>query len=125
MHFAKILKAKSAQSAKSFGKKVEKFDEAVWNEKKDDVMRSILKAKFSQNPDIRKKLLETGDKILADANPRDQYWGIGTSSTTAIAKNPSKWKGQNKLGKMLMELRDELRAEDAAIAVAATEKEAE
>lgn len=124
-HFKKILKAKSAQSAKSFGKKVEKFDETVWNEKKDDVMRQILRAKFSQNPDIRKKLLDSGDKILAEANPRDTYWGIGTSASTSIAKTPSKWKGQNKLGKMLMELRDELIAEDKADEEAAAEKEEE
>ena len=124
-HFAKILKAKSAQSAKSFGKKVEKFEESVWNEKKDEVMKSILRAKFSQNPEIRKKLLDTGDKLLAEANPRDTYWGIGTSSSTAIAKNPTKWKGQNKLGKMLMELRTELRAEDEADEAAAEEKEEE
>jgi ribA/ribD-fused uncharacterized protein len=124
-HFKKILKAKSAQSAKSFGKKVEKFEESVWNEKKEDVMRKILRAKFSQNAEIRKKLLDTGDKILAEANPRDTFWGIGTSASTAIAKNPSKWKGQNKLGKLLMELRDELKAEDAADEAAMEEKEEE
>ncbi len=124
-HFAKILKAKSAQSAKSFGKKVEKFEDSVWNEKKEDVMRNILRAKFSQNPDIRKKLLDTADKILAEANPRDTFWGIGTSASTAIAKNPSKWKGQNKLGKLLMELREELKAEDAEDEAAMEEKEEE
>lgn len=124
-HFKKILKAKSAQSAKSFGRKVEKFDDKIWNEKKEDVMRQILRAKFSQNPEIRKKLLDTGDKILAEANPRDNYWGIGTSSTTSIAKNPSKWKGENKLGKLLMELREELRAEDEADEAAMEEKEEE
>ena len=121
--FAKIVKSKSAQSAKSFGKKVEKFEDATWDAKKDEVMKQILRAKFSQNLAIRKLLLDTGDKILAEANPRDSYWGIGTSSTTTIAKNPEKWKGQNKLGKFLIELRSELRAEDAADEEAATEEE--
>jgi hypothetical protein len=121
--FTKIVKSKSAQSAKSFGKKVEKFEDAVWDAKKDEVMKQILRAKFSQNPAIRKLLLDTGDKILAEANPRDTYWGIGTSSTTTIAKNPEKWKGQNKLGKFLIELRSELRAEDAADEEAAAEEE--
>ena len=124
-NFQKIVKSKSAQSAKSFGNKIEKFDEDVWDGKKDEIMRTILRAKFSQNPESRKKLLESGDSILANADPRDQYWGIGTSATTTIAKSPSKWKGRNKLGKMLMELRNELRAEDAAEKEEASEKEAE
>jgi len=111
VHFTKIVDAKSAQSAKSFGKKVEPFDAAEWDSKKENVMRAILKAKFTQNPTLRTLLLDTGDAILAEANPRDKYWGIGTSSTTTIAKNPDKWKGENKLGKLLMELRSELRAE--------------
>ena len=119
------MKSKSAQSAKSFGKKVEKFEDATWDAKKDEVMKQILRAKFSQNLAIRKLLLDTGDKILAEANPRDSYWGIGTSSTTTIAKNPEKWKGQNKLGKFLMELRSELRAEDVTDKEAATEEEEE
>ena len=122
-HFAKIVKAKSAQSAKSFGKKVEKFDAEMWNESKEDVMRQVLRAKFSQNPPIRKLLLDTGDKLIANADPRDSYWGIGTSSGTSVAKNPSKWKGQNKLGKLLAELRDEFRAEDAEDEAAAEEEE--
>ena len=124
-HFAKIVKAKSAQSAKSFGKKVEKFDAEVWNDSKEDVMRQVLRAKFSQNPPIRKLLLDTGDKLIANADPRDSYWGIGTSAGTSVAKNPDKWKGQNKLGKLLAELRAEFRAEDAEDEAAGEEEEEE
>jgi hypothetical protein len=114
VNFGKILKAKSAQSAKSFGKKVVGFKEDVWTpEKKEDIMKQIVRAKFTQNLELRKKLLDSGDKILANADARDKFWGVGTSATTAIAKDPSKWKGENKLGKMLVELRTELRAEVA------------
>ena len=114
-HFGKILKAKSAQSAKSFGKKVSGFKEEVWTpEKKEGIMKQIVRAKFTQNLELRKKLVDSGDKILANADARDKFWGVGTSATTAIAKDPSKWKGENRLGKMLMELRTELRAESSA-----------
>ena len=112
--FGKILKAKSAQSAKSFGKKVVGFKDEVWTpEKKEEIMKQIVRAKFTQNIELRKKLLDSGDKVLANADARDKFWGVGTSASTAIAKDPSKWKGENKLGKMLMELRTELRAEVA------------
>jgi ribA/ribD-fused uncharacterized protein len=111
VHFEKIRNAKSAQSAKSFGKKVENFKEDIWNAKKDDVMKQVLRAKFTQNLELRKKLLDTEDKLLAQADARDKYWGIGTSASTSIAKDPKKWKGENKLGKILMEIRTELKAE--------------
>jgi len=112
--FGKILKAKSAQSAKSFGKKVSGFKDEVWTpEKKEGIMKQIVRAKFTQNLELRKKLVDSGDKILANADARDKFWGVGTSATTAIAKDPSKWKGENRLGKMLMDLRTELRAESS------------
>uniref|UniRef100_A0A6C0AIK2 mRNA (guanine-N(7))-methyltransferase n=1 Tax=viral metagenome TaxID=1070528 RepID=A0A6C0AIK2_9ZZZZ len=109
--FEKILKAKSAQSAKSFGNKVKDFKEDTWAEKQDEVMKSVVRAKFTQNLELRKKLLETEDKLLANADSRDKYWGIGTSANTSIAKDPKKWKGENKLGKMLEELRTQMKAE--------------
>ena len=90
------------------------FKDDVWTpEKKEDIMKQIVRAKFTQNLDLRKKLVDSGDKILANADSRDKFWGVGTSANTAIAKDPAKWKGENKLGKMLMELRTELRAEVA------------
>lgn len=112
--FNKILKAKSAQSAKAFGKKVKDFEQAEWDGKREEIMRDILRAKFTQNPELRKKLVETEYKTLANADPRDSFWGIGTSSTTSIAKNPAKWKGQNILGEMLMEVRTSLQMEEGA-----------
>jgi predicted NAD-dependent protein-ADP-ribosyltransferase YbiA (DUF1768 family) len=62
-----------------------------------------------QHPDILKKLRDTGTRPIAEADPRGKYWGIGTSAETSKAKDPSRWPGQNKMGKILMELRDELK----------------
>ena len=109
--FEKIQKAKSAQSAKAAGKKVKDFKEETWKEKKDEAMKTILRAKFTQNLELRKKLLDSGDKVIANADSRDKYWGIGTSANTTMAKDPAKWKGENKLGKMLEELRTTIKAE--------------
>jgi ribA/ribD-fused uncharacterized protein len=111
VHFAKILKSKSAQSAKSFGTKVVGYVEETWDGKKDEVMKTILRAKFTQNLELRKKLLETEGKVLANSDSRDKYWGTGTSASTAMAKDPTKWKGENKLGAFLGDLRAELKAE--------------
>jgi ribA/ribD-fused uncharacterized protein len=105
----KILNTASPKSAKAYGKKVKNFDAEAWNEKRDSVMRTAVKAKLMQHPDILKKLRETGTRPIAEADPRGKYWGIGTSAETSKAKDVSRWPGQNKMGKILMELRDELK----------------
>ncbi len=105
----KIMKTPSPKSVKAYGKKVKNFDAEAWNEKKDSIMRTAVKAKLMQHPDILKKLRETGSRPIAEADPRGKYWGIGTSADTSKAKDVSRWPGQNKMGKILMELRDELK----------------
>ena len=104
----KIMKTPSPKSVKAYGKKVKNFKKEEWEEKKDTIMKTAVRAKFTQHPELRKKLLDTKDAPLGEANPRDKYWGIGTGADTAKAKVPSKWPGKNKLGEILMELRKEL-----------------
>jgi ribA/ribD-fused uncharacterized protein len=107
----KIMKAKSAKSAKGVEKSIEGVKEDEWDARKDDVMRVALRAKFTQHPELRKKLLETGTAVLGYANARDKYWSIGTSEDTEKAKKPAKWSGKNRLGELLSELRETLRGE--------------
>lgn len=105
----KILKTSSPKSVKAYGDKVKDFKEEEWSAKKDNIMRIAVKAKFTQHPELRKKLADTAGKPIAEANPRDKYWGVGTSSDTSKAKDPSKWPGKNVLGKILEEIRSELK----------------
>jgi ribA/ribD-fused uncharacterized protein len=106
---AKILKTPSAKSVKAIGRKVTPFDETQWKDRKDTVMRAALRAKLMQHPEILKTLRDTGDRPLAEADPRSKYWGIWTSSDTSKAKDPARWPGQNRLGKLLEELRTEMK----------------
>ena len=71
-------------------------------------MRGV-KAKFVQHPELQKQLLETGERQIGEADARDSFWSIGTSENTEKSADPSKWKGQNRLGKILMALRDEFK----------------
>ena len=105
----KIMKTKSSKSVIAYGKKVVNFDEAAWAEKSEGIMRTALKAKFMQHPELRAKLVGTKERPIGEADPRDKEWSIGTGADTAKAKNPEKWPGKNKLGKLLMELRTELK----------------
>jgi ribA/ribD-fused uncharacterized protein len=70
-----------------------------WSEVKDDVMRRAVLRKFSANKDIQDVLLSTGDAILIENAPGDYYWGCGSDGT-----------GMNMLGRILMEVREQLRA---------------
>jgi ribA/ribD-fused uncharacterized protein len=72
-----------------------------WESVKDDVMREALKAKFAQHASLRALLLSTGDADLIEHTTDDSYWADGGNGT-----------GKNRLGKLLMELREILRAED-------------
>jgi ribA/ribD-fused uncharacterized protein len=71
-----------------------------WETVKDDIMREALRAKFTQNDDLKKILLETGDALIVEHTKNDSYWGDGGDGS-----------GKNMLGLLLMELREELKNE--------------
>jgi ribA/ribD-fused uncharacterized protein len=71
-------------------------------------MYEAVYAKFSSNPILKDKLLNTGHDILAEASPWDKKWGTGYGIDSPNAYNPEKW-GKNWLGLILMRVRDELR----------------
>jgi ribA/ribD-fused uncharacterized protein len=107
--YEKIIKAKTAKAVKALGKKVKGFEKEIWDSKKDEIMFRGIKSKFVQHPALRKQLEETDQKMIGEADARNTYWGIGTSMASEKSKHPSKWRGQNRIGKMLMDLRTEFR----------------
>ena len=107
----KLMKAPSAKAVKAYIKKLARNE--AWEAKKDEVMRSAVRAKFTQHPDLRTKLLDTGKRPIGFADARDIHWGIGTSMDTDKARSASKWRGLNKLGKILEELRLRLSEESS------------
>jgi N-glycosidase YbiA len=69
-----------------------------WERVKEDVMRRAVLAKFTQHADLRAVLLSTGDAVLVEHTENDSYWGDGGDGS-----------GKNRLGDILMSVRDELR----------------
>ena len=69
-----------------------------WESVKEEVMKQGLRLKF-QNPQLRSILLSTMDRVLIEDSPYDRYGGVGRDR-----------KGKNRLGCLLMEIRDEIRA---------------
>jgi ribA/ribD-fused uncharacterized protein len=99
----KILKADAPQRAKYLGGQIKPWDQALWDKHKVDIMYKVVYQKFSQNHILQKKLLATGSKTLVEAAANDRIWGIGIS--VEDAKNNRTWRGQNLLGKVLMDVR--------------------
>ncbi len=84
----------SAQEAKKFSNKI--VLRPGWDEMKYDVMLECVFQKFLKNPELRKKLIETGDKYLEETNYwKCVFWGVDV-----------KLGGQNNLGKILMKVRE-------------------
>lgn len=69
-----------------------------WEQVKSQVMWQGVLTKFLTHPDIQSILLGTGDELIVEDSPIDYYWGCGEDKT-----------GQNQLGQILMQVRQEIR----------------
>lgn len=92
LHKIKVSKIANPGEAKKYGKTI--VLAPGWDENKIEIMRDIVLAKFTQNHDLEKKLLATGNAELVEGNTWwDRFWGV------------CQGEGQNQLGKILMEVR--------------------
>jgi len=101
-------------TAKRIGRRVRGFDDAVWREVSPELVYAGNHAKFTQHDGLRAALEATSPATLVEASPTDRIWGIGLSSSHADACCRARWRGRNRLGAVLTQLRDELRDGTAA-----------
>lgn len=111
---AEIMAAPHPRQHKALGRKVKGFDDAAWKREREAIVLAGNRAKFTQNPELRALLLATAGTTLVEASPYDRIWGIGLAATDPKAQDPAQWRGMNLLGKLLTQLRDELRAAPAS-----------
>ena len=72
-----------------------------WETVKVGIMEEVVRAKFTQNERLAVKLINTADRELIEGNVwGDVFWGVDMGTR----------EGQNRLGKILMKVRDELNA---------------
>jgi len=91
-----IRMAATPSKAKMIGKTVPL--RADWEEVKVDAMYNAVYAKFSQNPELKHRLLATGNRYLEEGNTwNDVNWGVCNGV------------GLNLLGQVLMAVRQQLR----------------
>lgn len=122
---AEILKENHPSGAKQRGREVDRFSKSLWEANCKLIVYKGNYAKFTQNEQLKKALLDTGDTILVEAAPNDPIWGIGMNEATARKTNPKDWKGTNWLGEILTQLREDLKQEEAAAAEIKKEQQQE
>jgi hypothetical protein len=93
-----IRKAKSPMKAAELGRSRKVRIRSDWDRVKDAVMYEAVKAKFTQHEELKYLLLGTDTARIIEHTENDYYWGDGGDGS-----------GQNKLGKTLMRLREELK----------------
>ncbi len=97
-HAEEVRLAKTPARAAAIGRQRSRPLRPDWEDVKDDVMRVAVRAKFSQHDELRELLLSTGDEEIVEHTTNDAYWADGGDGS-----------GLNMLGKILMEVRAELR----------------
>ncbi|MCY0999228.1 NADAR family protein [Myxococcus sp. MISCRS1] len=94
-----IRQARTPMLAARMGRDRKRKLRRDWESIKVSVMREAVRAKFTQHEDLARLLLDTGDARLVEHTDQDDYWGDGGNGS-----------GRNMLGRILMEIREELRA---------------
>ena len=105
----KILLAKIPADQKRLGRGVSPYDAAKWEKVRYDVVLQATIEKYRQNGELLKQLMDIEASSFAEASPLDAIWGIGLAEDHAEAGEPSKWPGQNLLGKAITEAREVLK----------------
>ena len=97
-HVEQIRLVLTPKDAARMGRERDRPLRSDWEQVKDDVMLKAVLCKFQTHADIREILLSTGNQLIVENSPIDYYWGCGADGS-----------GKNKLGQILMQVRDLLR----------------
>lgn len=96
-----VRQAKSPMIAARMGRSRKRPLRKDWEAVKDRIMHEAVTAKFDQHADLRETLLATGEVEIVEHTDNDSYWGDGGDGS-----------GKNRLGQILMRVREELRGKD-------------
>lgn len=94
----RIRRADNPKLAKKIAWEKDARIRSDWDNIRSDIMLKALRAKFTQHPELQRDLLDTGSEELIEHTRNDSYWGDGGDGV-----------GQNKLGQLLMQIRNELK----------------
>ena len=85
------------------------YIDCIWRGYRQILVEKALCAKFSQNYDLKNRLIDTGNAWLVECARTDKNWACGISLYDDQRFDASNWNGTNILGFALMKVRDDLK----------------
>ena len=105
---AAIMATPDPAEQKRLGQTVRGFSPDDWRANRIVIVHRGNLEKFRQNDGAARQLRNTAPAMLVEANPRDWNWGNGLQIDDPANQDPSLWKGDNLLGRILTLIRDEI-----------------
>jgi ribA/ribD-fused uncharacterized protein len=106
--YLRVIQESNPKKQKQLGKNILNYNHKKWLETADGIIIQGLKEKFGQSDYLKKFLLDTGNSLIVEAS-LDKLWGVGIHLRDSNLWDATKHVGQNKMGKLLMNIRAELR----------------
>ena len=106
-----VLDTDDTALQQKIGRNAKGYVHGVWEGKRQLIAIKGLIAKFTQNSELKQKLLDTGDAWLVECAGSDKIWACGVRLTDDDRFDAEKWSGQNILGFALMEVRAMLKSQ--------------
>jgi ribA/ribD-fused uncharacterized protein len=94
------------------GKNIRGFRPETWYQCRDTLSYEGHRARIMQNAALQKALLDTGDKEIGDASGDNTTYQVGLKASDPRILDTRNWIGENRNGKYLMKVRDELREQE-------------
>ena len=100
-----VLATDDPEKQQAIGRNASGYMEPVWAGARQMAAFRAVMAKFSQNHNLKQKLLDTGDAYLVECAGSDRVWACGIRLADDRRYNAANWTGSNILGFLLMEVR--------------------
>ena len=105
----KVLATEDTKLQQTIGRNASGYISNMWAGMRQVIVLRGLFAKFSQNADLKQKLLDTDDAYLVECARTDKVWACGRRLDDDRRFDASQWDGENILGFALMEVREMLK----------------
>ena len=96
-----ILSVYHPQEAKMLGRKVKGFDNAIWEEKRSNIVENVCYCRLVYDTTLRIEAIQhrLAGRSFVEASDRDRIWGIGLNENHPMIHEEENWLGLNLLGK--------------------------
>ena len=104
--FTQVLAMTDPVKMKQLGNNISNYNHRIWKQSSVHIVAKCNEVKYASHPEAMKVLLSTGKRQIGEAT-ESKEWGIGLSIYSDECLECSSWIGSNKMGEILMKIRDE------------------